>query len=329
MGDGGNGMGIREALELDPAEATRTITEAIREQVLGTLRRRGVVIGLSGGIDSSVSAALCRRALGPDRVLGLLMPERAEGSESLRLGRLVAEALGIPHGVEVIGPALEALGCYRRQDEAIRRLIPEYDAGWGFKLVVSSEARGLPVYQLVVQPPEGARRTLRLPPDVLLELVAATNFKQRTRKMHEYAHADRLRFAVVGTPNRLEHDQGFFVKGGDGAADLKPIAHLYKTQVYALAAYLGVPEEIRARPPTTETYSLPQTQEEFFFRVPLETLDLCLYARDQGISPQVLAEEVGLTPAETLAIYRDIDGKRRTSAYLHAPPLLVAAPQEH
>jgi NAD+ synthase len=322
-------MRIREALELDPAEAAGNIIQAIREQVLGTLRRRGVVIGLSGGIDSSVSAALCRRALGPERVLGLLMPERAEGSESLRLGRLLAEALGIPHEVEVIGPALEAVGCYRWQADAIRRLVPEYDARWGFKLVVSAEARGLPVYQLVLQPPDGARRTLRLPPDVLLELVAATNFKQRTRKMLEYAHADRLRYAVVGTPNRLEHDQGFFVKGGDGAADLKPIAHLYKTQVYALAAHLGIPEEIRARPPTTETYSLPQTQEEFFFRVPLETLDLCLYAHDRGISAQAVAEEVGLTPAEAQAVYRDIDGKRRTSAYLHARPLLVPAAQEH
>jgi len=317
-------MGLRDALAIDRPQSVRAITGAIREQVLGTLRRRGVVLGLSGGVDSSVVAALCQRALGPDRVLGLLMPERAGEEDALRLGRQVAEQLGIRSLVEVIGPTLEAVGCYARQTDAIRRVVPEYGEGWGCKLVLGPEARGLSVYQLTVQDPAGACRTVRLVPEVLLELVAATNFKQRVRKMLEYHHADRLRYAVVGTPNRLEYDQGFYVKNGDGAADLKPIAHLYKTQVYALAAHFGIPEEIRTRPPTTETYSLPQTQEEFFFGLPLATLDLCLYAHDQGISTQALAEEAGIAPAVAQAAYREIETRRRAGAYLQAPPLLVA-----
>ncbi len=318
---------VREALAIDAQEAVRAIGDAIRRHVLRGLRRRGVVVGLSGGIDSSVSAALCRRALGPERVLALLMPERAGESDPLRLGRALAQSLGIAFEVEVIGPTLEAVGCYRRQREAIRRVVPGYGDGWGCKLVTAADGGGLSVYHLVVESPDGGRRTIRLPADVLLEIVAATNFKQRTRKMLEYHHADRLRYAVVGTPNRLEHDQGFFVKCGDGAADLKPIAHLYKTQVYALAEYLGIPEEIRLRPPTTDTYSLPQTQEEFFFGVPLATLDLCLCAHDQGVSPETLAAEIGISPDEAQAVYRDIDGKRRASEYLRAAPLFVEDPR--
>ncbi len=165
-----------------------------------------------------------------------------------------------------------------------------------------------------------------MPPSAYLELVAATNFKQRVRKTMEYYHADRLQYAVAGTPNRLEYDQGFFVKQGDGAADLKPIAHLYKTQVYALAERLGVPEEIRSRPPTTDTYSMEQTQEEFFFALPYDRMDLCLYGRDHGISAAELAPAVDLTAEQVERVYRDIDAKRRATRYLHEPPLFVGGP---
>ena len=134
-----------------------------------------------------------------------------------------------------------------------------------------------------------------MPLDVYLGVVAATNMKQRTRKQLEYYHADRLNYAVLGTPNRLEYDQGFFVKNGDGAADIKPIAHLYKTQVYALAAHLGLPEEIRSRPPTTDTWSLAQSQEEFYFSVPYPTMDLCLFGLENGIAAAEVAARAGLT----------------------------------
>jgi NAD+ synthase len=169
----------------------------------------------------------------------------------------------------------------------------------------------------------GELREARLPVDAYLGIVAATSMKQRTRKQIEYYHADRLNYAVAGTPNRLEYDQGFFVKNGDGAADLKPIAHLYKSQVYQLAAYLGVPEEIRARPPTSDTYSLAQTQEEFYFGLPLAKLDLCVYGLDHALPAEALAPAVGLTAAQVEEIYRDIAGKRRTTRYQHEPPLLV------
>jgi NAD+ synthase len=318
-------MFSRDVLRLDAARASAEIEAAIREQVLGTLRRRGAVVGMSGGIDSSVVATLCARALGPDRVVGLLMPERDSSGDALRLGRMLAAHLGIRHVVEDIAPALEALGCYARQLDAIRMVFPEYGEGWRCKLTLPSILEGdrLNVTSLTVADPEGNLRTSRMPPAAYLQLVASTNFKQRTRKMVEYYHADRLQYAVAGTPNRLEYDQGFFVKQGDGAADFKPIAHLFKTQVFALAEHLGVPEEIRSRPPTTDTFSLPQTQEEFYFALPWKEMDLCLWARDRGISAAEIERVLGLTAAQVERVYRDIEAKRRVARYLHQAPLRI------
>lgn len=305
-------------------EATR-IASAIREQVIGVLRRRGAVIGLSGGIDSSVCAALAVRALGKEKVLAIFMPERDSADESLTFGRAVSNALGIESIVENIAPTLEAVGCYRRQAEAIRTVVPEYGAGWRSKLVLPSilESDRLNVTRLTVESPEGEVHTVRLTPASYLQIVAATNYKQRVRKMTEYYHADRLGYAVIGTPNRLEYDQGFFVKQGDGIADLKPIAHLYKTQVYALAEQLGVPEEIRKRPPTTDTFSMPQTQEEFYFALPYDRMDLCLYAFNHGIPVTEVAEAVHLTVEQVERVWKDIQAKRRATRYLHLSPLLV------
>jgi NAD+ synthase len=319
-----------DLLRIDAAQAAREITTAVESTVVRGMRKRGVVIGLSGGVDSSVCAALCARALGPERVVGLLMPERESSSETLELGRLAAESAGITAVLEDISGLLDAAGCYARRDGAIRSLIPEYDAGWRCKVSLPSVVNSdqYRIFSVIAQAPDGTQRRARVTPSAYLELVAATSFKQRTRKMMEYYHADRLNYAVVGTPNRLEYDQGFFVKNGDGAADIKPIAHLYKTQVYQLAEYLGVPETIRSRPPTTDTYSLPQTQEEFYFSLPYDKMDLCLYARNNGIDAADVGAALGLTALEVERVFRDIDAKRRASRYLHLRPQLVAEVSE-
>lgn len=313
------------ALTIDAPSEVKRIQDAIVTQVRGTLHRRGVVVGLSGGIDSSVVAALCVGALGARRVLGLLMPERDSSPDSLRLGKLIADHLGIESLVEDIAPALEGLGCYRRQTEAIREVFPAYGDGWKCKLTLPSilDSERLNVFQLTVESPSGEQTTSRMPPSAYLGLVAATNFKQRIRKMLEYFHADRMAYAVAGTPNRLEFDQGFFVKQGDGAADLKPIAHLYKTQVYQLAAYLNLPEEIRSRPPTTDTFSMAQTQEEFYFALPYQSMDLCLYGHNHGVPAADVASAIGLGKAQVERVYRDIEAKRRSTRYLHESPLFV------
>jgi NAD+ synthase len=238
---------------------------------------------------------------------------------------LLTDNLGIQPVVEDITPILDAAACYRRRDDAIRSVMPEYGEGYKCKITLPdllAEDR-YSIFSLVVQSPTGEMKKVRLSLKAYLEIVAASNFKQRTRKMLEYYHADRLNFAVAGTPNRLEYELGFFVKAGDGAADLKPIAHLYKSQVYQIADYLGVPEQIRRRPPTTDTYSLTQTQEEFYFSMPLEQMDLCLYGRDHNMAPAELAPLVGLVEEQVERAYAMIDSKRKSTRYQHLPPLLA------
>ncbi|MEU6138183.1 NAD(+) synthase [Nocardioides sp. NPDC047086] len=311
-------------LRLDEeAEATR-IGEAIRRYLVAN-RRKGIVLGVSGGIDSSVVAALAVKALGPERVLALHMPEQESSEDTIGFSTMLTDTLGIDSVLEDISPVLVGLGAYQRRDDAIRRVVPAYGPGWKSKIVlpnvVDSDAYRL--FSVVVEDPAGVQSTHRLTTEAYLEIVAATNFKQRARKALEYFHADRLNYAVAGTPNRLEYDQGFFVKLGDGAADLKPIAHLYKSQVYALAAHLGVPEEIQARPSTTDTYSLEQSQEEFYFSLPYQRMDLCLYGLNHDVPTAEVAEATGLTVEQVERVYRDIEQKRRTTAYLHAAPELV------
>jgi NAD+ synthase len=315
----------RDALRLDAAAATDEIADRLQHVVYRVLRKRGAVVGLSGGIDSSVTAALCVRAFGADRVLGLLMPEADSADDTLELSRLVGASLGIEVVLEEITPILEAAGCYERRDAAIRSVLPDYGPGWRSKIVLPTilGRDGFSVYSVVAEDPGGNRIEARLSADAYRGVVAATNFKQRTRKMLEYHHADRRDFAVAGTPNRLEYDQGFFVKLGDGAADVKPIAHLYKTQVFQLAEHLGLPEEIRSRPPTTDTYSLPQSQEEFYFALPYDLMDLCLYARDRELPASALVEATGLSEDDVERVYRDIDRKREATRYLHLGPQLV------
>ena len=248
-----------DALELDLEAEAERICSRLREILSRELKRRGYVVAMSGGIDSSVCAALCTRALGRERVYGLLLPERDSSGQSVSRGRLLAEHLGISSEVFDIAPTLDAIGCYRWRDEAIRKVFPEYGEGWKNKIVISGGLEGrVNHFQLVVETPSGEQMKARLGLREYLQIVAATNFKQRIRKTVEYFHADRLNYAVIGTPNRLEYDQGFFVKNGDGSADAKPIAHLYKSQVYAMARHLGLPEEICGATPTTDTYSLPQ-----------------------------------------------------------------------
>jgi NAD+ synthase len=313
------------SLQIDAELEIARISSSLNSYLTAT-KRRGVVVALSGGIDSSVVAALCVAVLGKERVFGLHMPERESSAETLKLSRLVADSLGIDSHLEDISPILEAAGCYRRRDDAIRLVCPEYGPGYRSKIVLPSviDSDSFRLYSVVVLAPDGTHTKHRLTTESYLGIVAATNFKQRVRKMLEYYHADRLNYVVSGTPNRLEYDQGFFVKLGDGSADVKPIAHLYKSQVYQLAEHLGVPEEIRSRPSTTDTYSLPQSQEEFYFSLPYQRMDLCLYGKNNGVPVDEVAAATALTTEQVVRVYRDIDQKRRTSGYLHLAPGLAA-----
>jgi NAD+ synthase len=305
----------RDVLEIDAEEVATTVAASTR-RMANDLKRRGLVVGVSGGVDSSVCAALAVRAVGPDRVTALLMPEADSDPESTERGQLLCKTLGVDYELEDIAPALEALGCYRRRDGAIRRVYPEFGDGWRQKIALAEgllDRDRVSYFTLVVESPTGERSSQRMPTDVYLEVVAATNMKQRTRKLMEYFHAEARNYAVLGTPNRLEYELGFFVRGGDGLADVKPIAHLYKTQVYALARHLGVPEEITSQPPSTDTYSLPQSQEEFYFALPYPEMDLMLWAWHHGVPYDEAGAVMGLSGEQVERVYRDIVAKRRAA----------------
>ncbi len=321
-------MRSREQTEADPlaldcARAQREIAESIKEAIV-RFRRRGAVVAVSGGVDSAVCCALAARALGSERVLALLLPERESSADSERLARKVVAALGVPFERHDITAALEAMGCYARRDEAVRAVVPEYGPGWRNKITISGGLVGqFNHFHLVTASPDGTRMERRLGLKEYLQIVAATNFKQRTRKIMEYYHADRLHYVVIGTPNKLEYDQGFFVKNGDGAADIKPIAHLYKSQVYALARDLGVPDEVLAATPTSDTYTLPQEQESFYFALPYRELDTAILYLEKGRPASDLARAIGVDDVTAARIYADICAKRRTTRYLHEPAILV------
>ncbi len=316
----------QDVLNLDLEKEAQEISSKWREIVVKRLMRRGAVVAISGGIDSSCCAGLAVRAFGPKKVFGLLLPERDSSSASVDLGRQLAEHLGIEFIIENIQPTLAAIGCYERYDAAVKSVFPHFGEGWKSKIVLPGDlltSDRMNFYRLVVQDPSGEMMTERLPLQAYLEIVAATNFKQRIRKTLEYFHADRLNYAVTGTPNRLEYDQGFFVKNGDGAADVKPIAHLYKTQVYNLAKHMELPANICNSTPTTDTYSLEQGQDEFYFVLPYPEMDLLLWAKNHQVSADNVAQVMELDSTQVERVFKDIDRKRATTLPLHLSALLV------
>jgi NAD+ synthase len=313
-----------EVINFDRDKEVASICDTMRKSLLNVLHRRGVVVAVSGGIDSSVCAALSVAAFGPKKTFLIKLPEQdsAEITQS-RSSELITH-LGVDYTTHDIAPVLEAIGCYKYRDEAIQELFPEYTPDWKCKIVIRGGITGkINHFVLIVQDPTGSMHEKRLDLKAYLQIVAATNYKQRIRKTIEYFHADRLNFAVIGTPNRLEYDQGFFVKNGDGSADIKPIAHLYKNQVYALARHLGLPESLCNAEPSTDTYSLSQGQDEFYFALPHQQMDKALWAYNRSASKSELAEFLGITEEESGFIMADIANKRRTTQYLHRRPILM------
>jgi len=314
----------KDSINLDPAKEVEEILSRLKENVAKKLRKRGAIVGISGGIDSSVVLALCAKAFGPDRVLGVMMPESDSNPDSLELAKSLSEKFNTKYVVEDMTATLAGFSCYNRRDEAIKRVFPEFDSTYKAKITLPTnllEKETLNVFQLTIITPDGEVKSERLPLKEYLQIVAASNFKQRSRMCMLYYHAEAKNYAVIGTGNKNEHEQGFFVKYGDGGADVKPIAHLFKSQVFQLAEYLEVPEDIRKRIPTTDTYSAEQTQEEFFFRVPFDILDRVWFGWEQGIPSKQIADALELTEENVDSIIHDTQRKIRTTEYLRMEPL--------
>ena len=316
----------KDIILLDDIEhVVSNIVDQLRQDILHRFKRNGTVVGISGGIDSSVCFALAAKAFGPEKVLGVMLPEKDSSPDSEMLARELAAKFGIKAIKEEITGALSGFGCYERRDEAVKRVFPEYDpARWKMKIGVRQS--GLfsnlpPIFYLTIIDPDGNVKDKMLPAREYLQIVAASNFKQRTRMSMLYYHAEALHYAVIGTPNKHEQEQGFFVKYGDGAGDVMPIGNLYKTQVYQLAEYLGVPKGIIERTPTTDTYSAEQTQEEFFYQLPFHLMDRFWYGFENGYPPAEVAAVMGETADRVESLFRNFERKRNTTEYLRMPPI--------
>lgn len=316
----------KDSLKIDAEKVTDQLCKTIATQIGGDMRKRGAVIGISGGIDSSVVAALCARAFGPEKVLGVMMPERDSVSESKSLALELAEEFGFETLVEELTGGLTGLGCYQRRDEAIRQVFPEFTDDYKCKITIPTnmlDENAFNFFALTIESPDGTVQEKRMPLAAYLQVVAASNLKQRLRMTMLYYHAERLNRAVAGTGNKDEHEQGFFVKWGDGGADLKPIAHLFKIQVFQLAEYLGVPQEIIKRTPTTDTYSSEVTQEEFFFGLDFYTMDMLWHAMETGVKPGDAAQVLNLTTEQAERGYAGIKRKIDATRYLRMNPLAI------
>jgi NAD+ synthase len=314
----------KESIKIDAAKETERIINKLKNDVVQRLKKRGAVVGISGGIDSSVVLALCAKTFGAGKVVGIMMPEHDSNPDSLNLARKLAQQFGVEYVVEDMTAALAGFGCYRRRDEAIKQVFPEFDSSYRAKITLPVnilEKDTLNIYNLTIISPEGEEKTQRLPIKEYLQIVAASNFKQRSRMSMLYNHAESRNYAVIGTGNKNEHEQGFFVKYGDGGADVKPIAHLFKTQVFQLAKYLEIPDEIQKRIPTTDTYSAEQTQEEFFFRLPFEVLDTIWYGWEKNVDPAEIARALNLRPPQVENVINDIKRKITATEYLRMEPL--------
>jgi NAD+ synthase len=311
----------KDILKVDPEPEAERICQFIREMTFGRFKRKGAAIGLSGGIDSAVVGELCVRALGKERVVGLLLPEKESNPLSLEYGLKQAEKMGIQTIQEDITEYLMPLRVYEKRDRIIRQLFPEFDDSHRFHVTLPQnllEQDRLNYHSITIEDRAGKRQVRRLSGKEWLEISACQNVKQRLRMIRLYYHAEKNNYLVAGTTNKTEAEQGFFVKFGDGGVDIEPIAHLYKTQVYRLADGLGVIREIIDRPPSPDTYSLPVSDKEFYFCIDYGLLDLLLYAYENNVPRNDISKALNLDEQQIDRVFRDFKAKEQATWHLRA-----------
>ena len=314
----------KDLIKLDCEKVVDDLIKKLQRQVFVDLKRQGAVIGTSGGIDSAVVAALCARAFGPEKTVGILLPDKDSSPDSKKLAIELAEKFGYPYEINDVTEGLRGASCYKYRDSAFQRVFPEWREGWKAKIVLPTnilESNRINIYKLAVESPKGEKMEKRLPLKEYLQIVAASNMKQRIRMLTLYYHAEARNFAVIGTANKNEYDQGFFVKYGDGGVDVKPIAKFYKTQIFQLAEFLGVPASICERTPTTDTYPDEVSQEEFFYGLKFLTMDLLWLAKEGGYDANDVAGEMGLKVEQVQRVWHDLEQKGKTTEYLRMAPL--------
>jgi NAD+ synthase len=297
-------MFTRNVLAIDAAGTADRIEQSLRAEVLGALHRKGVVVALSGDLDSAVVATLAVRALGPMRVLGLLLPERGTPPERTARACTLAASLHIETASEDLDAALEGTGYFRRFSAALAKALPGVDLTWRTRLSFppQTEEGRLNVSLLTAEAPDGTRRSARLSSPVLLELVSVMRLRQRVRAALVAVQAERRHFAVAASPGRFEPAPGLPLELPP-AGTLEPTAQLYATQVHALSRYLGLPDDLRAASVWPDPLPLPP-----------EHVDLCLYALNNHLPSEEVAKALGVAPRRVEQTFRVLEAKQRTAS---------------
>ncbi|MBD3321401.1 MAG: NAD(+) synthase [Chitinivibrionales bacterium] len=312
-----------DVLTIAPEKELQKLSQFIIEQTARVYRRKGAVVGLSGGIDSAVIAAVCVHALSKDKVVGLVLPEKETNPVSCRFACAHAEAMGIEHKIVDITDTVASVFSYEERDSFIQSLVPEYSPGDKYNIslpVDLLERDAINFYNLQVKLPNGGLAKKRLNLAEFRTITSFANIKIRARMLHLYAEAERRSLVVAGTTNRTEFILGDFCKYGDGGTDIEPLSYLYKKQIYQLAEYLSVPPEIINRRPSPDTFSLPVSDQEFFFRIPFDKLDYLLYGWEHEIPAETVAGAIAISPEAGLRAYKDFSLKNRATAHLREMP---------
>ncbi len=308
-----------EVLNIVPENEIDRMNLFLKNEIFKSFRRKGVIVGLSGGVDSAVMASLAVEALGKEKVFGLILPEKESNPLSARFAALEAQRLGIDFAEKDMTPTVDAIGSYSIRDEYLKSLIPEYTPECKYNIALPTdflERDSLNIYKLQVQTSAGDILTKRLSVDSFRFITAFASIKIRARMIHLYWEAERQNLVVAGTTNKTEMILGDFCKYGDGGTDIEAICHFYKTQIYQLAEYFQVIPEIRDRDPSPDTFSLPVTDQQFFFRIPFNKLDLLLYAWEHHIDTQDAADVLSLPEDAAKRAYREFTTKNNATAHL-------------
>jgi len=312
-----------DVLKIDPAQELEKLSKFIVEQMKVVFRRKGVIVGLSGGIDSACIAAVAVHAIGKERVVGLVLPETESNPISSEYAIKHAQALGIEHRQIDITPTVDSVVHYKWRDEYMQKLIPDYKPGYKYNIslpVDLLERDSFNFYPLQVQMPDGEIKKKRLNLEEFRTITSFANIKIRARMLHLYAEAERRNLLVVGTTNRTEFILGDFCKYGDGGTDIEPFTHLYKNQIYQLSDYLEVIPEIIDRQPSPDTFSLPVSDQEFFFRIPFDKLDYLLYAWEHEVPTNDVANVLDISEDAVERAFKDFASKYRATAHLREVP---------
>ena len=313
----------RNILEIkNIGDIVQSLQNFIHEQVYDNFRKRGIVIGISGGIDSAVAAKLCCDAIGKENVLGIILPEKESNPQSQEFATKYCEKLGIKYEIEDITSILDSSKIYQTREKIVEKYFPVYNQSCEYRLVFSEnfDNDGLSIPYLEVNDESKQIHKIKLSLNDYFTITAATNIKHRIRMTRLYFYAEKNNFLVTGTTNKAEFQLGYFVKYGDGGVDIEPLANLYKTQVYQLGKYLDVPNEIIERKASPDTWSFDVSDEEFFYSLPYETVDLVLFAKEKSVPLNDIYSVLDLKEERVKRILNSLERKWKASKTLRVFP---------